>query len=90
MPDEHKPSKVRLKIVSQKGTCVFGHKVGQEFDVSRATPEGLCPSAYHSAYPYIFALMFGAQLPWEKEKGTARVACSDADNPVIMEVRKED
>ncbi len=50
MPDEHKPPKVRLRIVSQEGTCAFGHKVGQEFDVSKATPEGLCPSAYHSAH----------------------------------------
>jgi uncharacterized repeat protein (TIGR04076 family) len=29
------PSKVVLKIVSVKGTCAAGHKVGQEFDLSK-------------------------------------------------------
>ncbi len=89
MPDEHKPPKVRLRIVSQKGTCVFNHKVGQEFDVSGVTPEGMCPAAYHSAHPSIFALMFGAELPWEKEKGTAHIACPDSENPLVMEIKKE-
>ena len=89
MSDEHKSPKVRLRIVSQKGTCVFGHKVGQEFDVSSITPEGMCPSAYNSAHPAIFALMFGAKFPWEKEKGTAHIACSDPENPVVMEIRRK-
>lgn len=86
MPIEYK---VRLKIVSQKGKCAFGHAVGQEFDVSRATPEGLCPSAYHCAYPSIFALRCGGLIPWEKEEGTAHVACLDPDNPVVMKIIRE-
>ncbi len=90
MPNEFKAPKVILKVTSQKGSCVLGHKVGQEFDVSRGTPEGMCPAAYNSAFPYIFALIFGAQLPWEKEKGIAHVACPDPQNPVVMEIKKEE
>ncbi len=89
MSDEHESRKLTLTIVSQKGSCAFGLKVGQQFDVSRATPEGLCPAAFHSAYPAIFALMFGGELPWEAEKGTAHVACPDAANPLTMEIRRE-
>ena len=88
MSEEHKDRRISLRIVSQKGKCVFGHEVGQEFDVSGATPDGLCASAYHSAYPSIFALKFGAQLPWEEE-GTAHIACPDSENPVIMRIRRE-
>ena len=88
MSEEHKARKISLEIVSQKGRCAFGHEVGQEFDVSGTTPNGLCASAYHSAYPSIFALMYGAQLPWEEE-GIAHIACPDAENPVIMEIRRE-
>ena len=29
------PARVILKIVSVKGTCQAGHKVGQEFDLSK-------------------------------------------------------
>lgn len=88
MPEEIKLPKITLKIVSQKGTCVFGHKVGEEFDVSRGTPEGLCPGVYHSAYPAIFALMVGGRIPWEEDKDTAHVACTDPANPVVVEVRR--
>ena len=52
------PAKVVLKIISVKGTCAAGHKVGQEFDLGKEimvgyTEDGkaLCPSAYHAAFP---------------------------------------
>jgi uncharacterized repeat protein (TIGR04076 family) len=90
MTEERETPKVTLEIVSQKGECPSGHKVGQKFDVSGATPGGLCPSAYHSAYPAIFALKFGGQLPWEEEEGTAHIACPDPENPVVMKITRED
>jgi uncharacterized repeat protein (TIGR04076 family) len=89
MAEEHQAPKITLEIISQRGECGFGHEAGQAFDVSGATPAGLCPSACHSAYPAIFAIKFGAQLPWEKEKGTAHIACPDAENPVVMRIRRE-
>ncbi len=89
MSEGYKFPKITLEIISQKGTCAFGHKAGQQFDVSRATPEGLCPGAYHSAYPAIFALLVGGQPPWEKEKGTAHIACPDPFNGVVMKIRSE-
>jgi uncharacterized repeat protein (TIGR04076 family) len=64
--------------------------VGQKFDLSGSTPEGLCQSALHSAYPTIFALRWGADFPWEKEKGVAHIACPDADNPLVMKITRED
>ncbi len=89
MAEEREAPRISLEIVSQKGQCAFGHKVGQVFDVSGATPEGLCPSACHSAYPAIYAIKFGGQFPWEKEKGTAHIACPDPENPMVMKIRRE-
>jgi uncharacterized repeat protein (TIGR04076 family) len=89
MPEELKSPKMTLEIVSQKGFCGAGHTVGQKFDLSGGTPAGLCQSALHSAYPTIFALRWGADLPWEKEKGAAHIACPDADNPVVMKITRE-
>jgi uncharacterized repeat protein (TIGR04076 family) len=90
MPEELKSPKMTLEIVSQKGFCGAGHEVGQKFDLSGSTPEGLCQSALHSAYPTIFALRWGADFPWEKEKGVAHIACPDADNPLVMKITRED
>ena len=89
MAEESKAPRIILEIVSQKGECAYGHKVGQVFDVTTTTPEGLCASACHSAYPAIYALKLGGELPWEKEKGTAHVACPDPVNPLVMKIRRE-
>jgi uncharacterized repeat protein (TIGR04076 family) len=89
MPEESKAPRIILEIVSQKGECAYGHKAGQVFDVTGTTPEGLCPSACHSAYPAIYTLKFGGHFPWEEEKGTAHVACPDPANPLIMKIRRE-
>lgn len=88
MAEEYKYPKLTLKIISQKGTCAFQHQVGQEFDVSSATTNGICPSAYNAAWPSIFALMLGGQMPWEEDKEVAHVACPDPNNPVVMQIRR--
>jgi uncharacterized repeat protein (TIGR04076 family) len=90
MPQELKSPKMTLEIVSQKGFCGAGHTVGQKFDLTDGTPAGICPSAMHSVYPYILALRWGADFPWEKEKGVARIACPDPDNPLVMKITREE
>ena len=52
------PMKVVLKITSVKGTCAAGHKVGEEFDLSKdfvlgypGNGKSLCPSAFYAAFP---------------------------------------
>jgi uncharacterized repeat protein (TIGR04076 family) len=89
------PMKVVLKITSVKGTCAAGHKVGEEFDLSKdfvlgysGNGKALCPSAFYAAFPNWRVLRFGGELPWEKDKDTAYVACPDPLNPLIMELRR--
>jgi len=89
------PKKVVLKIVSVKGTCAAGHKVGEEFDLSKDfilgfSGEGraLCPSAFYAAFPSWRVLRFGGEFPWEEDKDTAHVACPDPLNPLMMELRR--
>lgn len=89
------PAKVILKVISVKGTCAAGHWEGQEFDLSGEFSVGtskdgkaLCPSAFHTAYPYYRTLRFGGEFPWEKDKDKTHVACPDPFNPLIMELRR--
>ena len=69
------PMKVVLKITSVKGTCAAGHKVGEEFDLSKdfvlgysGNGKALCPSAFYAAFPNWRVLRFGGELPWEEDK----------------------
>lgn len=86
---EPKIHKVTLTVISQKGTCAFGHKVGQEFEVGLGTPEGLCTGAYSSALQTIFALQVNGQIPWARPDGSVHIACPDPENPVVMAIRRE-
>ena len=80
--------KVSVKVISQKGTCEAGHKVGDRWIIGEKTPEGLCIFAFGSLLPFIMPLMFGASFPWEKDPDMTTVACPDADNPVVFELRR--
>lgn len=77
-----------VKVISQKGECGAGHKVGDEWIISSKTPEGICLSAFNVLYPNVRLLMFGGTLPWGDDKDATILACPDAKNPVVFEVRR--
>jgi uncharacterized repeat protein (TIGR04076 family) len=89
------PEKVILKIVSVKGTCAAGHYAGQEFDLSQdfilglsGDPQAICPSAFHAIFPSWRMLRHGGEYPWEEDRDKTTIACPDAFNPVVMELRR--
>lgn len=70
----------RFKVMVQKvsGKCHAGYVEGQEFIFNGIiTPNNFCGGAYHVMFPAIFALKFGAVLPFEKEVGVAHATCPD-------------
>ena len=82
------PDKIRATVVSLKGHCNNGHAVGQSWDIESLTPAGICISAFTCIIPAMRVLRFGGEFPWAKDKGTAQVACPDAENPVVFELRR--
>lgn len=81
--------KLTAKVISQKGVCVCGHNVGDEFILGDTTPAGLCSWAFNAIFPFANVLQFGGSFPWEKERNKALIACPDPENPVVFEVRSE-
>jgi uncharacterized repeat protein (TIGR04076 family) len=82
---------VVIKVISQKGTCDAGHKVGDEWVIKGEegkTPQGMCLSAYSSLDSMAQALMYGASFPWENDPDATTAACPDDLNPVVFEVRR--
>ena len=80
--------KVSARVVSQKGECVAGHKVGDEFIIGDIVPEGMCAWAFYTLFPFVSALQAGGEFPWEKEGDTATVACPDPGNPVVFQLKR--
>lgn len=80
--------KVSIRVVSQKGTCSQEHKVGDQWIVDKKTPEGICLSAFDALFPFLQVLMFGGTFPWADDADKVTVACPDAENPVVFELRR--
>ena len=80
--------RVKAKVISQKGTCEFGHQVDDVVVFDGETIQGrICMSALYSLMPKVFAMRYGAEFPWLKEnKDVSSHACPDAYNPVVFEV----
>ncbi len=79
---------IQIKVVSVKGKCSREHFVGEQWTVDTKTPAGICLGAFGALFPYMRALMFGGSFPWQDDPDMNRVACPDADNPVVFEVRR--
>jgi len=83
-----KQFRVVARVLSQKGTCAAGHKMGDEFALGDCTPAGMCSWAFYTIFPFATALQFGGSFPWEDSPGKAVVACPDSLNPVVFELRR--
>ena len=44
---------VIAKVISQKGNCEAGHKVGDTFIIGQQTPPNLCSWAFQSLFPLL-------------------------------------
>lgn len=81
--------KVIVRVVSQKGTCSMEHRVGDEWVIEgEHTPAGMCMYAFYSLFPFAQVLAFGGALPWETDPDIATIACHDAQNPVVFELKR--
>ena len=80
---------VVAKVISQRGTCEVGHRVGDEFVIGQKAPLGICSWAFYTLFPFAEVLQFGGSFPWEKDPNKATIACPDPENPVIFELRRE-
>ncbi|MBI4297809.1 MAG: TIGR04076 family protein [Chloroflexi bacterium] len=80
---------VKVKVVKQVGHCAAEHKVGDEFFITSKTPGGMCLSAFAALYPTLRVLQFGGTFPWVKDPEVyPGIACPDAENPVVFEMRR--
>ena len=78
---------VTLTVKSIKGTCGFGHKVGDQCHVSIHETGGICGTMYHDLFAKISMLQFGGQYPWQQDPDATIAECPDRANAVQVELR---
>jgi uncharacterized repeat protein (TIGR04076 family) len=79
---------VEVSVVSQKGNCGAGHKVGDNWIIKNTTPAGICLSAYQVLDHNIDILKYGGKYPWSKDEDSCEIVCPDPANPVVFKLRR--
>jgi uncharacterized repeat protein (TIGR04076 family) len=86
---EKKVKAVTAKVVSVKGTCGLGHKVGDVVTISETGVQGhVCIHALYSMMPAAFAMLYDVKFPWLENPDKKTHPCTDAANPVVFELAK--
>lgn len=86
------PKKMVIEVVKAKGKCTFGYKVGDKWETAglKCIP-GFCGAAFHTAFPALFALNFGAKFFFMNDPNSIdTVTCPDAGNIVFKVKRVEE
>jgi uncharacterized repeat protein (TIGR04076 family) len=73
----HEPVRFVVTVEEVNRGCNAGHKVGDRWEFSRLTPEGMCGSAYHTMYPVLHGLMMTSGLYDGPAADGTRVSCPD-------------
>ena len=80
---------VEATVLSQKGSCALGHKVGDVVKFTEYGVEGqICIHALYSMLPAVFAMLFDATFPWLDNPDVKTHACPDAHNPVVFQISR--
>ena len=86
------PKKMVIEVIESKGKCTFGYKVGDKWETQglKCIP-GFCGAAFHTAFPALFALNFGAKFFFMKNPDCLdTVTCPDGGNIVFKVTRSNE
>jgi uncharacterized repeat protein (TIGR04076 family) len=86
------PKKMIIEVVKAKGKCTFGYKVGDKWETAglKCIP-GFCGAAFHTAFPALFALNFGAKFFFmDNPNSIDTVTCPDGGNIIFKVTRVEE
>ena len=83
------PFDIEVTVTEVKRKCAFGYKVGDKiiFDGKKIKGD-TCYSALMTIFPKAYAMRYGAEFPWAKNKDLIHNACPDPENPVVFEIRR--
>ncbi len=86
------PKKMVIEVIKAKGKCAFSYKIGDKWETQglKCIP-GFCGAAFHTAFPALFALNFGANFFFmDKPNSINTVTCPDGGKIVFKVSRVEE
>ena len=85
------PKKMTAEVVKSDGTCAYKYQKGDTFEFEGLKcPQGFCGAAYHTMFPALFALNFGAKFFFMPDPDSIdTVTCPDGGK-IIFKVKRND
>lgn len=78
---------LEAEVISVKGDCHTGHKVGDRLRVDCYDSGGLCGFFYHDIFPSLSVMHFNGRYPWGSGEDLT-LECPDRGNAVTIKLRK--
>ena len=75
------------EVISVKGACGAGHKVGDKLELTCWDCGGLFGFFYHDIFANLSVMQFGGTYPWGLGDELT-VECPDRENAVTLRIRR--
>jgi uncharacterized repeat protein (TIGR04076 family) len=85
------PVKITIEVIDILGTkeCSMGQKVGEVYKYPEDRGK-LCPSSFHSLYPWIMVMQSGGTYSFFKDDGNSvTLGCPDHTHQVVYKITRE-
>jgi uncharacterized repeat protein (TIGR04076 family) len=83
---------VQTTVISAHKDCGAKHKIGDTWEIygiyEGATRGFICPVALGALWCFIYAMRFGAELPWGEDSDSCTAVCPDQNTPVIFKIKR--
>lgn len=91
-PPPPRPQKMVVSVEEVRGKCFYCYKVGDKWEVrGLKTIPNFCGAAYHTMFPVLFALNFGASYPFMQDPNSLdTITCPDGGHIRFKVTRIED
>lgn len=83
------PVKIKIEVVDilMNGECSMGQKVGQVYNYPEDRGK-MCPSSYHSLYPWILVMQSGGKFSFMDEDDCITIGCPDYKHQVVYRITR--
>jgi uncharacterized repeat protein (TIGR04076 family) len=84
-----RPQRMQIEVIKTKDKCAYHYEAGNTWEVDGLKGiQGFCGAAWHTLFPALFALNFGAKFTFMRDPDSLNtVTCPDGGN-IVFQVKR--
>jgi uncharacterized repeat protein (TIGR04076 family) len=83
------PVKIKIEVIDvlNDGKCSMGQVKGDTYNYPEDRGK-MCPSSFHSLYPWILVMQSGGSFSFQEDKDVMTVGCPDYTHQVVYKITR--